>query len=104
MSLYLYKLVPPRPTFPQDMDEAEAAIMQRHFAYWQERVDEGSTLVYGPVADPAGAWGLAILQAESEEAARSAASGDPAVEERLGTCALYELPDAIAAPAALGAV
>jgi uncharacterized protein len=100
MSLYLYKLVPPRPTFPQDMDETEAEIMQQHFAYWQQRVDEGSTLVYGPVADPAGAWGLAILQAESEEAARSTVLGDPAIETRLGTFALYELLDAIAGRAA----
>ena len=103
MSLYLYKLVPPRPTFPQDMDEAETNIMQQHFAYWQRRVDEGSTLVYGPVPDPAGAWGLAILQAESEEAARSTVLADPAVETRLGTFALYELPDAIAAPTAVAA-
>jgi hypothetical protein len=34
MSHFLYKLIPPRSTFPGDMTEAEGAIMQEHFAYW----------------------------------------------------------------------
>ena len=33
-SYFVYKLIPPRPTFPVDITDAEAAIMQQHFAYW----------------------------------------------------------------------
>ena len=32
---FVYKLVPPRGTFPSDMSEGEAAIMAQHFAYWE---------------------------------------------------------------------
>jgi uncharacterized protein len=97
MSLYLYKLIPPRPSFAQDMNEAEAGIMQRHFGYWQSHVDAGTALVYGPVADPAGTWGLAILRAETQQTARQLATGDPAIAEGLGTFELFELPEAVAA-------
>jgi hypothetical protein len=34
MNHFLYKLIPPRPSFPADMFEAEGAIMQAHFGYW----------------------------------------------------------------------
>ena len=33
---FLYRLQPPRPTFAQDMSSAEANVMQRHVAYWQD--------------------------------------------------------------------
>jgi hypothetical protein len=98
MSLYLYKLVPPRPTFRHDMTPAEAAVMERHFAYWQRRVDAGEALVYGPVADPAGAWGLAVICAGSTDEARAFVEDDPAIADGLGTSDLFDLPDAVAAP------
>ena len=44
--------------------------MERHFGYWQERLDEGTAIVYGPVADPAGSWGLAVVRAHNEEDVR----------------------------------
>jgi uncharacterized protein len=34
MPHFLYKLIPPRPTFPADLTEEEGAIMQEHFGYW----------------------------------------------------------------------
>ena len=34
MRYYAYKLFPPRPSFPADITEAEAAIMTEHIAYW----------------------------------------------------------------------
>jgi hypothetical protein len=33
---FLYRLMPPRPTFAQDMSSAEADVMRRHVAYWQD--------------------------------------------------------------------
>ena len=56
MNYFLYRLIPPRPTFDKDMSEAEAAIMGRHVAYWQRLVERGTANVFGPVSDPSGAW------------------------------------------------
>ena len=46
------------------MSEAEAAIMGQHAAYWQGQTERGTAIVFGPVADPAGAWGLAVVDAD----------------------------------------
>lgn len=56
MSHFLYRLIPPRPTFDQDMNEAEATIMGQHVDYWRKQTQRGTAIVFGPVADPAGAW------------------------------------------------
>jgi len=34
MMTFFCKLIPPRPTFMADLDEAERAIMKEHGAYW----------------------------------------------------------------------
>jgi hypothetical protein len=61
MKYYVCKLTGPRPSFPQDMTPQEAAIMQAHVAYCGELLRARKALVFGPVADPAGAWGLGVL-------------------------------------------
>jgi hypothetical protein len=66
MKYFLYKLIPPRPTFPQDMTEAEAKIMREHVAYWQDLADRRITINFGPVLDPDGAYGIAIVEAKDE--------------------------------------
>ena len=61
MPFHLCKLLPPRPTFPADMTAEEAGLMQEHVAYWQRAADRGAAVIVGPVFDPAGIWGLAIV-------------------------------------------
>jgi uncharacterized protein YciI len=100
---FLYKLIPPRPSFHRDMDEAEEAIMGRHAAYWQELVDRGTALVFGPVVDPAGVWGLAVVEAESDEQVRALGEADPAVASRLARFEICPMPGAIVAPARVAA-
>jgi hypothetical protein len=39
MSHFLYKLISPRSTFPQDMTEKETKVMQEHLTYWKDLVD-----------------------------------------------------------------
>ena len=80
---YVYKLIPPRPTFAADMSEAERATMAEHGEYWDALFERGSVVVFGVVIDQSGAWGLAVLQAESEEEVRAIASEDPAVKARM---------------------
>jgi uncharacterized protein len=85
---FLYRLLPPRPTFAQDMSAAEADVMQRHLAYWQDLLNRHVALAFGPVLHPEDPWGLGLLDLDDERAAREIGEGDPAVQT--GTCR-YEL-------------
>lgn len=87
---FLYRLLPPRPTFAQDMSPDEAAVMERHGAYWQDLVDRDVAVAFGPVLDPAGVWGLALLDTDDEGAVRGLGEGDPAVQT--GTCTYETVP------------
>ena len=51
--------------------------MGRHVAYWQELAERGTAIVLGPVSDPAGAWGLAVVAAETNEQVRALGDADP---------------------------
>ena len=55
--------------------------MGRHAAYWQPFIDSGQMVVFGPVVDGTGSWGLGVIEAddEAEEELREFASGDPVV-------------------------
>ena len=46
---YYFKLIPPRPSFPQDMTSEERALMEKHSAYFRQHFDLGKLLLYGPV-------------------------------------------------------
>jgi uncharacterized protein len=77
---YFLKLVPRRATFAQDMTSEERAIMMQHVAYLRTFLDAGKVLVYGPVMDPAGAYGMGIMLTEDEEEVKALIAGDPAGE------------------------
>jgi uncharacterized protein YciI len=79
MPHFLCRLTPPRPTFMTDMTDEERALMQAHVAYWRPFVEVGTVIAMGPVADPAGVWGLAILETASSEALDALLSRDPVV-------------------------
>jgi uncharacterized protein len=61
-----FKLIPPRPTFPHDMTDDERRLMDEHGRYFQEQFAAGGLLLYGPVMATGGAFGLAVLEVESE--------------------------------------
>lgn len=84
MPAILLRLHPPRPTFPADATPAEADAMARHAAWWQGLADAGEAAAAGPVLDPDGVWGLAILIADSEAAALRRVEGDPVIAAGLG--------------------
>ena len=48
MHYFLNKLIPPRPTFPQDMTEVEGKVMQEHVAYWQDLANRKSRSYSAP--------------------------------------------------------
>jgi uncharacterized protein len=84
-------VIPPRPTFATDMSDAEAAVMGRHATYWRELLAQGRVVVFGPVADPKGVWGLGVIDAEDEATARALVLDDPAISSGTGTFELYPM-------------
>ena len=62
MSLFLFRLIPPRADFAQTMTAEEQQAMSQHISYWQQLLHDGKVVVYGPVADPEGVWGMAIVE------------------------------------------
>ena len=53
--------------------------MDRHAAYWRPFIDSDQMVVFGPVLDDSGSWGLGVVEAEDEDELRAFASRDPAV-------------------------
>jgi uncharacterized protein YciI len=95
MDHYFFTLIPPRPTFSADMTPAERTVMQQHVGYWRGLVEDGTAVVFGPVADPAGFWGAAVFLASGQEEAQALAAKDPAIASGLVTCAVHAMPGAI---------
>lgn len=58
--------------------------MVAHGAFWQHQADQGRALAVGPVADPAGIWGLALVEVADEAEAEALAAEDPVIAARLG--------------------
>ena len=53
--------------------------MGRHAAYWQPFIDSGQMVIFGPVLDATGSWGLGVVEANEEEELHAFAAGDPVV-------------------------
>lgn len=94
MSFFLYKFTP-RPDFPDTMTDAEAAVMREHIAYWQALADKRTAVVFGPVADPAGSWGVAVVEADDVADVEAIRAGDPVVVADLGPVVVFPMPAAI---------
>ena len=84
MPHFLCKLKPPRPTFLTDMTSEEALVMRGHREYWMPRVEIGVVIAMGPVADPAGGYGVAIVEAGSRAALDAMLQSDPAILSNRG--------------------
>ena len=61
------------------MTDAEREIMDRHAAHWQPYIDSGQMVIFGPILDDTGSWGLGVVEAEDEEELHAFAARDPAV-------------------------
>ena len=81
---FLCRLLPPRPTFAQEMTAEEGAVMTDHVAYWVNRLHEGTAIVFGPVADPRGTWGMGVVRVADEAAVRMLEASDPAIRSKRG--------------------
>jgi uncharacterized protein len=79
MTTFVFRLIAPRPTFALDMSDDERAVMGRHAAHWQPLIDAGQMVVFGPVLDSTGSWGLGVVEAEDEDELLHFAATDPVV-------------------------
>jgi uncharacterized protein len=79
MTTFVIRLKAPRPNFALDMTDEEREIMGRHAAHWQRFIDSGQMVVFGPVLDGTGSWGLGVVEAEDEDEIRAFAGSDPVV-------------------------
>lgn len=84
MKYFLCKLIPPRPTFAQDMKDAEAKLMEEHVAYWKGLMERGLVIVFGPVADPKGTYGVAVLEVGEEVDVNALGMNDPTMKANVG--------------------
>ena len=100
---YVYKLIPPRPSFAADMSEQEQAVMGDHAAYWTNLFEAGTVVVFGVVMEQAGAWGLAVVEADDEDGVRALAADDPAVRTGLCTFDVGVMPNPSVRPRRLAA-
>ena len=62
MSTFVFRLKGPRPNFALDMNDEEREIMGRHAAHWQPFVESGQMVVFGPIVDSTGSWGLGVIE------------------------------------------
>jgi hypothetical protein len=70
MSTFVFRLKAPRPTFALDMSDEEREIMARHAGHWRPWVESGQMVIFGPVLDGSGSWGLGVVEADDEEELR----------------------------------
>jgi uncharacterized protein len=88
---YFFKLIPPRTTFPHDITDEEKRLMEAHSRYFDEHFAAGRLLIYGPVMATSGAFGLAVLEVDSEAEARRFGEGDPSVRAGLNRFEIYPM-------------
>jgi uncharacterized protein YciI len=84
MATFVFRLISPRPTFALDMTDHEREIMTRHAAHWQPYLDAGQMVVFGPILDNTGSWGLGVIEVDDEQELRSFAERDPVVTTGTG--------------------
>jgi len=53
--------------------------------YWKDLLAAGRVVVFGPVADPEGVWGLGVVRADTQEEVVALAENDPAIAGGVAT-------------------
>jgi uncharacterized protein YciI len=91
MMLFLFRLIPPRADFAQTMTADEQSAMAGHMEYWRGLLREGKVVVYGPVADPEGVWGLGVLRGADRAEVLAIGERDPSVTAGINTFEVFEI-------------
>ena len=84
MQHFVVKLRASREGFMHSMSPQEMTVMQAHAAYWAGLLEQGSAIVFGPVDDPAGSYGLGVVAVEDEAVLEAIRVADPAISSGIG--------------------
>lgn len=84
MKYHIFKLIPPRPTFMADMTTEERALMQEHALYWRGLMGQGKVVIFGPVADRTGPYGLGVVRLEDNIDPATVWRDDPVIKANRG--------------------
>jgi uncharacterized protein YciI len=99
MAAFYCTLIAPRPTFALDMTPEEGALMQAHAGYWHEAMARGHVVAFGMVADPAGAFGVGLVEFPDLAAVRAFTDADPTIRSGRGfRFDVHAMPMGIARP------
>jgi uncharacterized protein YciI len=81
---FLLRYEPVRKDFTlQNMTDAERPVVAQHGAYLKSLFESGKLMLAGQVLDPNGLWGILIVHAADEDAAKAIATGDPGVKAKI---------------------
>ena len=96
MDQFIYKLMPTRADMLIDgLTDRENEVTESHFAYLEDLKEKGMLKLAGRTTNmDASGFGVVILEAKNEEAARLIMANDPAVKE--GVLAAQMFPFRIA--------
>ena len=83
MAHFLVIYRPPRPTFAADATLEEERVVGSHFQFLKRLLAEGKLLLAGPCEDAS--MGLAVIECDNLDEARSILAADPAVQGRVFT-------------------
>jgi len=75
---FMLKFLPRKPNFAQTMTDEDRKIVVQHHEYWKKHVDSGIALLFGPVFDPKGTFGICIVAVDSEREISKLMENDPA--------------------------
>jgi len=75
---FVYLIRPYREGFIENMTAEEERIMDEHFEYLKSLFNENKVTLAGPCLD--GAFGIIILEVDSEERAKQIMRNDPSVK------------------------
>ena len=81
------------------MSDEEREVMEAHAAHWRPYIDSGEMVVFGPVLDGTGSWGLGVVEGEDGEALRAFAREDPVATTGTAQVEVGEMLDGFVRPA-----
>jgi len=81
---HVFKLTGPRADFATTMTPAEMALMQRHGAYLKDLMARGQIVVFGPVLDASGVYGLAVVRLPDDVSPETIWREDPVIKAQAG--------------------
>lgn len=89
MAEFIYLIHPLRQEFFENPTWQEEAAMDDHYKYLQKATDAGTVLLAGPCLDDT--FGVVVLTAENEAAARAFMLDDPSVKRNVMMAELHPM-------------